>query len=197
MNDLTQYKQLRGKLRPGDVVVFWGAKSNPLSALIEWATGGGPSHTAIVRQGMVDTADVQITQSTLDDLGNGVRTDPLGAVLADYPAGSSAAALLLSDETRARINAHVFYAYLGSIDRIEHYDTRGLFAFLLPEAIGRREPSGTAVCSVCVAAVLSKCGAIEHVNWGRMRPQDVVELGIYSGWVPLLGNPKPHRFNTI
>jgi hypothetical protein len=35
------------------------------------------------------------------------------------------------------------------------------------------------------------------VNWGLLTPQFVVELGIYKGWVPLLGKPKLHNFNTI
>jgi hypothetical protein len=159
MNDLTQYLSVRAQLRPGDVVVFWGPKRNLLSALIELATQGGPSHTAIIRQPAQGWGvDAKITQSTLDSTGNGVRTNSLADTIAHYPAGSSAAALLLSDETRARIDWQKFYAYIGSIDGIVKYNVPELFEFLLPAALDRGEPSNSRVCSVCVGSILGNCG---------------------------------------
>lgn len=196
MNPLNQYLSVRNKLRPGDVVVFWGNARNPLSGLIELFTSGGPSHTAIVRQPAIEGMDVMITQSTLDRAGNGVRTNPLSETLASYLSGS-AAALLLNDGTRSRIDWQKFYAYIGSIDHIVKYNVAELFAFLLPEALDRGQPQAKRVCSVTVGSILAACGAISHVNWGELRPQSIVELGIYSTWLPLIGKPQPKNFNTI
>jgi len=194
MNDLTQYYSVRHLLRAGDVIVFYGA--GLLDKLIEVASEG-PGHSAVVRWGAMAAADVVVEESTINGKRNGVQHNPLGWELAGYPVGSSAAALLLSDAVRAQMNLEAFYAYIGQIDGILRYDIPGLFKFLLPQAFDRIEPTKEMVCSVTVGAILAKCGAIRNVNWGRMRPQDLVELGIYKTFVPLLGEPKLHNFNTI
>ena len=196
MTDLRQYDAVRNSLCAGDVVVFWG--STVLSRMIELPTEG-PSHVAIVRWGVTEDHDVEIEESTIEGNRNGVQHNPLGWTLANYPHGSSAAALLLNDATRAKINWHKFYDYIGSIDGRVHYDIPGLFRFLLPEALDRPvSVTDKMVCSVAAGRILIECEAIEHVNWAECKPQTLVELGIYKpDPLILLGSPRLHNFNLI
>lgn len=192
MLDLQQYYSVRGQLRPGDVIVFYGATL--LDRLIE-AASDGPGHSAVVRSPWSAGRDVVIEESTITPGRNGVQHSYLGQRLGGYPAGSSAAALLLGDQPRARIDWFRFYQYIGSIDGCVKYDIAGLFEFLLPQALDRM-PSREMVCSVAVAAILAHCGALENVNWAKLRPQDLVELpDFYKRSVPLLGQPPVRNFN--
>jgi hypothetical protein len=53
------------------------------------------------------------------------------------------------------------------------------------------------VCSSWVTAVFESCGVLTGINWTQVTPQQLVEMHIYRDFLPLLGNPKPSRFNTI
>ena len=116
MNDLTQYNAVKHQMRPGDLIAFWGA--HPISFLINlFATG--PSHVAVVRQDIheqsANSTDVTIIESTINPNGgarvrNGVQTNQLGKVLAEYGSGARAAWLPLSEESRRRLDLMKFFA---------------------------------------------------------------------------------------
>src|ERR1039458_2791826 len=203
MNDLTQYNRVRSLLRPGDLVMFWGR--SPLSWAIE-LIDAGPSHSAMIRQPLTAESDVTICQSTIQNGHNGVQTDPLGATIAGYDAGASIAAMRLDDATRSKIDWFKFYAVIGAAEDHVGYDIPVLFEFLIralaiPAARGplgaRGENKAKMVCSSWVTAVFESCGVLTGINWTHVTPQQLVEMHIYRDFLPLLGNPKPSRFNTI
>jgi hypothetical protein len=199
VNSLTQYSAAKGQLRAGDVVVFYGTALT--SRAIElFATG--PSHVAIIRQPVAEGADVKICHSTIDHGVNGVQTEPLGEIIADY-GPVSVAALRLSDAARKRIDWFEFYKVIGASDGFVKYDVANLFDFLIRDipVLGARVAQGenktAMVCSSWVTAVLEASGLLTGINWTKVSPQDIVEMHIYEGSVPLLGNPKLTRFNTV
>ena len=201
MNNLTHYNGVRSLLRPGDLVMFWGR--SPLSRAIEWIDAG-PSHSAIIRQPVTDEgADATICQSTIQDGVNGVQTDPLGATIAGYDTGASIAALRLDDTTRSKIDWEQFYAVIGADEDRVKYDIPDLVEFLIRDVpilgarVAQGEHKARMVCSSWVTAVLESCGVLTGINWTEVTPQQLVEMHIYRDFLPLLGNPKPSRFNTI
>jgi hypothetical protein len=206
MNSLTQYNAVKGQLRAGDLVMFWGRE--PLSTIIELYEAG-PSHSAIVRQPVTDQGeDAKISQSTRPTILtagslNGVQTEPLGVTLAGYGAGATAAALLLSDEARSKVDWEKFYAVIGASDGFVQYDVADLFEFvlrgfpILGAHVGQAEHKTKMVCSSWVTAVLTASGLLTGIDWTKETPQDLVEMAIYSKWIPLLGKPKLSRFDSI
>jgi hypothetical protein len=204
MNSLTQYNRVRSLLRPGDLVMFWGRA--PLSRIIE-AVDAGPSHSAVVRQGVHPDFDATICQSTIQKWNgvevNGVQTDPLGATIAGYDSGADIAALRLDDPIRAKIDWEQFYKVIGAAEDRVKYDIPDLIEFLIRDIpvlgarVGQGEHKARMVCSSWVTAVLESCGVLTGINWTQVTPQQLVEMHIYRDFLPLLGNPKPSRFNTI
>ena len=200
MNDLAQYNGVRSLLRPGDLVMFWG--KSPLSFAIE-LIDAGPSHSAIIRQPFTPESDATICQSTIQNGHNGVQTDPLGATIAGYDTGASIAALRLDDATRSRIDWFKFYEVIGAAEDRVGYDIPDLFEFLIRDVpilgarVAQGEHKARMVCSSWVTAVLESCGVLTGINWTQVTPQQLVEMHIYQDFLPLLGNPKPSRFNTI
>lgn len=203
VNSLAQYNSVKQLVRPGDVVMFWGRGS--LSVAIE-LFGGGPSHSAIVRQGVTDQGeDATITQSTIRTWNgrrlDGVQTEPLGATIAQY--SGAAAVLRLSDEVRSRIDWQKFYEVIGASDGFVGYDIAGLFEYLVRDIpilgaqVAQGEHKSRMVCSSWVTAVLESCGPLIGINWTQVTPQQLVEMGIYRDWLALLGKPRLRRFNTI
>src|ERR1035441_38039 len=163
MNDLTQYNSVRSKLRPGDLVMFWGR--SPLSWAIE-LIDAGPSHSAIIRQPITAESDVTICESTIQRGRNGVQTNPLGATIAGYDAGASIAALRLDDTTRCKIDWEHFYAVIGAAEDHVGYDIPDLFEFLIRDVpilgarVAQGEHKARMVCSYWVTAVLESCGVL-------------------------------------
>ncbi len=200
MNDLTQYNTVKASLLPGDIVMFWG--KGLLSHAIELASDG-PSHCAIVRQPLTMGSDATIVESTIDGKLNGVQTHPLGSRVENYDAGAAIAVLRLSAAARAKLNLFRFYGFIGAAEGHVRYDTPDLVEFLLRDVpiLGARlaqgEHKAEMVCSSWVTAVLEKCGVLSNINWTQAMPQQIVEMALYEDWVPLLGNPKLKRFNTI
>lgn len=209
MNSLEQYNKISHLLRPGDVVVFrdfW--LNSPLSAAIE-LLDPTESHSAIIRQPVIGSIDATIVESTRPVIlsktsHNGVQTNPLGATLAGYGPNSSAACLRLSAPSRAKIDWFKFYSFIGQCDGFVKYDVAGLFDFLLREVpilgtrVAQDENQTAMVCSAWVCALLIKCGVLEGMNWSKVSPQDLIEIGIYEkDSIPLLGSPKLVRFNSL
>jgi hypothetical protein len=198
MNDLTVYNEARHELLPGDVIMFWG--TGFVSGAIE-AFDDGPSHCAVVRQAMAGGEDVTITESTILNGVNGVQTNPLGERIAYYDAGGAVAALLLG--TEVKFNTFNFYKFIGEIDQHVTYDKLDLLEFILRgvpilgNRIGQTEHTSQMVCSSCVAAILEAAGVLGHENYTEMTPQSLVEKKIYGRMVPLYGNPKLVRFNSL
>jgi hypothetical protein len=167
----------------------------------------GPSHSAIVRQPVTAEGDATICQSTIQKWNgvevNGVQTDPLGATIAGYDAGASIAALRLDDATRSKIDWFKFYEVIGAAEDHIGYDIPDLFEFLIRDLpilgarVAQGEHKARMVCSSWVTAVLESCGVLTGINWTEVTPQQLVEMHIYQDFLPLLGNPKPSRFNTI
>jgi hypothetical protein len=202
MNDLAAYNAVKSKLRPGDIIMLWGA--SPLSWAIELFSGSGPSHCQIVRQAARGDADVMVTESTIENGRNGVQAHALGLRIATYDRGGRFAALRLSDEIRAKIDWFEFYKFIGEIDGSVKYGTVDLFEYLLREVpilghyLFQDEHKSTMVCSSLVVAVLEKCGVLRGINWTTASPQQIVEMAIYQpDPLPLLGKPKLKRFNTV
>jgi hypothetical protein len=200
MNDLTQYNRVRGQLRAGDIIMFWG--SSPLSRVIE-CINAGPSHSAILRQPVTADSDATICQSTIQNGHNGVQTDPLGWTIGGYDKAGSIAALRLDDAIREKIDWQKFYAVIGAADGNVRYDVADLFEFLLRGVpilgvrVAQAEHKTRMVCSSWVTAVLESCGVLTGINWTQVSPQQLVEMHIYKDFIPLFGNPKLSRFNTI
>ena len=203
MNPLTQYNAVKSQLRAGDLVMFWGRSL--LSIAIE-LIDAGPSHSAIVRQEASAVSDVVISQSTIQKWGgverNGVQDEPLGATIAGY-GPAAIAALRLSNEVRGRINWETFHSVIGAADGRVEYDIPDLFEFLIRSVpvLGARVAQGEhktkMVCSSWVTAVLESSGVLTGNNWTQVTPQQLVEMHIFRDYLPLLGNPKLSRFNTI
>lgn len=208
MNNLAEYNDFKDALRPGDVVVFWGDPLDPLTIAIEAFTDG-PSHSAIVRTPLTPMSDVVISQSTRPILlrkgvPNGVQHEPLGATITNYGDRAQAAALILSDEMRARLDLGALESFLAATDGKVTYDVADLFEFLLREVpiVGAREwqaeNSKALVCSGLVTAALIKSGVLgAGINWSEWSPQNLVEAGIYTTALWLLGSPKLKRFNRL
>lgn len=202
MNDLTQYRSVCGRLRPGDVIAFAGRE--PISWLIRWATGSPLSHIAVVRQGCHQSQDVTISESTLNHSRNGAQTNRLGETLAHYGDGAQAAALILKEDFRRSIDLQKFYAFLGAAETYVHYDVEGLFGFLARELpilgpyLCQAEDPRQMFCNAYVIAAFEASGALRGINYRKTTPQDMAEMAIYAGAVPLLGRPfKIRHFNTV
>lgn len=205
MNDLTNYKANRDKIRPGDIVMFWG--KGPLSWLIKFFASG-PSHCGIVRQASHEGKSPTLLESSIIEGPNGkthdgVQTSNLDWRVSHYDDGASMALLRLSEPVRKEIDWFKFYMFAGECcDRVK-YDKIGLGEFLVREVpvlgtrIAQDEHKNLMVCSALVTAMLEHCGVLRGINWAKVTPQDLVEMNIYAEWLPLLGQPKLKRFNTI
>jgi hypothetical protein len=191
---------VENQIRAGDVVVFYGGGF--ISRLIRLCAEG-PSHVGVIRQPATEGRPPRLIESTRQDGRNGVQTNPLPKTLATYPPNSSAAVLFLRDEVRALIDWQKFYAFCGQAEDTVRYDTEGLFEFFLREVpilgvrVAQEEHKNKMVCSAFTTALFEACGVFRGMNWSKMRPQDLVEAGIYSHYLPLLGKPKLTRFNTL
>lgn len=186
--DLSQYRAVRAELQPGDGVAFWGRKSNPLSALIQDLTGGGPSHWATVSQAIHANGplDVEIFQSTILNGRNGAQRTPLNVELSDC---AFATAFPLAPFVRARMNLEAFYAAIGQWDDSVKYDVWGLFEMLLPDVANQKERANVMFCSALGCALYEKSGIVTPgLNWSKMTPAAMGRLGIYSTEIPLVGH---------
>lgn len=195
MNSLAQYNAVKHLIRPGDVVLFWG--TSLLSATIE-AFDAGPSHSAIVRQGVSDQGqDATITQSTIQRWNgvelNGVQTEPLGATVAGYDSRAAIAVLRLRQDIRARIDWHSFYEIIGASDGFVGYDIAGFFEYLIRDIpvigahVAQGEHKTKMVCSAWVVALLTGCGVLLGIDWTQTTPTDLLRMAIYEDALPLLG----------
>jgi hypothetical protein len=192
---MSDYSTIRPTIQPLDVVAFRDTASDPIghpievvSELIELAAKG-LSHTAIIRQSSVGRADAMAIHCTLDSQGNGVRTEPLGNILAGYPQGSRAWVYHLLPEVRQSVDLFAFYQLCGACDGFVTYDVAALFRFLLPDIIAAQfEPRAlkSMVCSVWVATALETAKATRGVTPWRMKPDDVVALPIFQPPVRIL-----------
>jgi hypothetical protein len=198
---VSQYTDVRNKLRPGDIVVFSGVQ--PISWLIKFYSNSPVTHAGIVTD-VFGASDVQLSESTIENGKNGVQTNPLSTTLAGYGRGSSASGLLLRDEIRAKIDWTKFYAFITACTGQVKYDVKGLFLFLAASAplfgqfVSQSEDPKQMFCDAWVIAVLEACGVLCGINYRKMKPQDLVEMALYQpAPLPLLGNLKLKRFNTI
>jgi len=190
-DNLTLYDQVRALAQPGDVVAFWHRKTDPLSAAIE-LIGEGPSHVACIRQGLHYPDDVQIIECTRPGLlergRNGVQTNPLSMVLAEYPAGSRAALYQIKPADRKRMDLEAFYAACGRMDGFVTYDIDALFGFLLPDVLVQPfEPARMTemVCSVAVAVLHELCHLSTGIQAWRETPDDVIRRTYLEKPIPL------------
>ena len=203
MNDLTQYLAVCHQMLPADVVVFAGTQ--PISRAIDLFEGSFITHCGLVRQGIhLDTPDVLLSESTIENGKSGAQTNPLGTTLANYGPGARAWWLQLADEDRKLINWKGFYQAIGEADGIVPYDIPGLGGFLartipvLGPRIFQTENQRQRVCSAHVVYVLEGSKLLRGFNYSKVTPQDVVEMKLYSRCVQILGEPSSLiRFNTL
>ena len=205
MNDLTQYRKVRGLMRPGDIVVFAGTQ--PISRAIDLFGGSALTHVGIIRQGIhvcPHGAEVMLSESTIEKGKSGAQTNRLNDTLANYGHGARAWWLPLSTEVRKRIDWTGFYGAIGEADGIVRYNVGGLFGFLarsipiLGPRICQRENQKQMVCSAYVTHVLKGAGILRGMNQDMVTPQNVAEMKLYSDAIQLIGTPGHiARFNTI
>jgi len=205
MNDITHYLSVRDQLHVGDVLVFHG--TSPLSEGIE-ILSGGPSHSGIVTDTSSGCPDVVFCDSSRPIIlnkksQNGPASHLLGAELEGYDHNAGVTALILKPAIRASMNMSAFDDFISKCIGTVTYDVAGLFEFLLREVpiLGvdewQAEKSKVMYCSAFVIACLTKAGILHNINWSKSRPQDLVEFGIYERALPLMGNLKLKRFNSL
>lgn len=195
MNDLAQYNAAKSQLVPGTLVFSWG--SGLLSHAIETLSGNGPSHVQVVERVTPDGV-VWIAESTIENGVSGVQRNPLADSIAGYPKGSLIGAALLNDATSARADWSKLTPYIDSLIGKVAYDVAGLVKFLEPEGLREGQLNDKQmVCSSFATAAFEAIGILIGIPYSQVSPEWLLEMGIYSAFVPLLGQPKPHNFNVI
>ena len=195
MNSLIRYNSVKSQLRPGDLIFYWGTA--PISHAIEILSGNGPSHVQMVET-IEANGDVMIVESTIRGKVNGVQRYELGASIQEYPSGSSVAAAILSDSSRARADLARLTPAIDAVIGKVGYDVLGLAKFLLPEGIRLGQPNDhKMVCSSLVMYLEEAIGLLEGIPYSQASPQLEIQMNLYKGLLPLYGNPRPHNFNTI
>lgn len=190
MNDISLYNQNKHLLRRGDVIFSWG--SGLLSHAIELLSDNGPSHVQIY-----DSEDM-IVESTIENGVSGVQRNKLSDSVLYYPAGSKIGAALLSEETRARADWSKFDPFVDSCVGKVAYDVAGLVKFLEPQGIREGQINDKKmVCSSFATALFEALNILYGIPYSQVSPQWFLEMRLFSSFVPLLGDPKPHNFNTL
>jgi hypothetical protein len=97
-----------------------------------------------------------------------------------------------------------FDAFVNQAVGTVHYDVAGLFEFLLRDIpiigahIGQTEKTHEMYCCAFVIAALTKGGLLNGLNWSQSSPEWLVQMGNYEEvYVPMLGNPKLVRYNSL
>src|SRR5208283_3055080 len=109
----------------------------------------GPSHVQLVEYVGSITGPI-VCESTIERHHNGVQRNALRTSIANYPEGSSIAALYLRPEYRARADWSRLTPLVNTMLGKVHYDVLGLFGELLPAAL--REALGREQAKFCSAA---------------------------------------------
>jgi len=195
-NDLVQYNAAKSQLRPGDLIFYWGTAL--LSRIIETVDAQGPSHVQIVDRVDLD-GTVWIAESTMGKgEPNGVQRHPLTVSILAYPNGSKVGAALLDDETRARADFSALDPYVDSCIGKIAYDVLGLAKFLLPEALREGQINDhNMVCSSFVTSAWEAMRILYGIPYSQASPQLLLAMKLYQAFVPLVGTPVPHNFNTV
>ncbi len=192
--DLKQYEANKTLLQRGDLVFFWG--SGLLSRLIEFF-GNGPSHVVIVESVRAD-GTVWIAESTIHNGIAGVQRQSLAELIAGYPSGSKAGAMLLDDFTRGRADWTKLTPFVDSlIAGKTGYDIAGLLKFLAPEGLRESQVNDRKmVCSSVIAAIYQRVSVLYGVPYSQVGTQWLIEMNIFKQFVPLMGNPKPRNIGA-
>ena len=202
---LPLYAAVRNQMRPGDIIAFSGRAV--ISRIIQIFTHSPVTHVATVRQAMHQNGpdDVLVTESTISKTRNGPQTNRLSDVLTtDYGIGSQAAWLPIKNRLRPQIDLQRFYAFIGGVEDHCKYDITGLVLYaatFLPFAgplIERSEDPTQMFCDAYSIAIFEASGLLRGINYRKMIPQDLCEMGLYERSVPILGRPLQIRnFNTL
>jgi hypothetical protein len=201
MNDLSHYRALRSRMRPGDPLYFSG--TGLISGAIKLVSGSQLSHMAIIVQGAHGDREVEIVESTTEPK-NGVQRCFLSDRIANYDEGGRIWWPPLAEDVRQDINWFKFWEFVGkTVDRVG-YDEPGLGGFIwrsipiIGPRIAQRENQREMVCSAYGEALLEYAGALRGINSSKMTPQDMAEMRIHAGIHQLHGKPAEiRRFNTV
>ena len=195
MNSLDQYNAVKSHLPVGTTVVYWG--SGILSHAIEWLSDNGPSHAQVIDRIDPD-GTIWVAESTIEAGRNGIQRNRLDLSIANYPAGSTCGALIISPEYNARADWAAASRFVDSVEGKVGYDVLGLVKFLEPEGLREGQINDhKEVCSAFVAQYDLAANLLVGIPYSQVSPEWLVEMGIYSRFIPLLGNPKPHNFNVL
>jgi hypothetical protein len=196
--NLALYASTVAKIHPGDIIACAGVR--PISKIIDLFTRSHITHVMQVRQPVVKSADVVVTQSTLGggEL-NGAQSDSLQQVLiSQYPNGR-AWLLTLAEPIRSKIDWFKFYQAIGEAEDRVKYDWWGLVLF----AIGQRaKPNPKAMfCDAYVIWILQQCGALPPgavgVDPRETDPQEFVSMPLFSGCTQIWGEPGTIQFSKV
>lgn len=177
------YKNLRGKMKPGDVVAFGG--NHIISRIIKWRTGSPVSHVGVVLQTVRVGAQQegffnQIVESTNLDGFTGVSVSRISHRLAQYK--GKVWWLPLRDDIRAALNADAFFDCL--MEQVGKPYDAGQAILSAIDWLGwltrNHEESSRLFCSELVALGF-RAGGLFGDN-STLNPSEVTPADICSSW---------------
>ena len=185
-----KYKEVRNKMRPGDVIALGG--KGFFSAAIKTVTNCQVSHVGIILQSQIPTLEDgfinQIIESTsLGDGFAGVQINRMSLRAKMYD--GCLWWLPLSEKAREKLDQAAFFSFLLEQNG-KPYD--------MPQALGsaidilpdQQEDFDKLFCSELLAAALEKGGVLSDINASEMTPADVCKFDIYSEPCQIKGDPK-------
>lgn len=205
-----QYKEVRGWMKPGDIVAF-GGKGN-FSEIIKWATRSTVSHVGIILQSKLLIENEpqagkfnQIIESTSLNGFSGVTISRLSDRIDTY--FGEMWWLPLSNEARSRLDIRRFFDFLLHQNRKE-YDTpqainSALDALdeipLIGKITHNTEDFSKFFCSELATAGLEAGGVISSVNASEVTPIDLCKFNLYADDYYQIkgGEKKIGGFNTL
>ncbi len=186
-----QYKEVRNKMNPGDIVAF-GGKSN-FSELIKWATKSTVSHVGIILQSKLLINDEpqagklnQIIESTSLNGFSGVSINRLSDRIETY--NGEMWWLPLSDESREKLDFQKFFDFLLHQNRKEYDIQQAVKAALdsldsapiIGTATHAEEDFAKFFCSELAASGLEAGKIVTSLNASEVTPIDLCKFDIYA-----------------
>lgn len=207
---LIDYKEIRNKMQPGDVIAFAGRTF--VSKLIQWTTKSKITHVGVILQSKLLIDDQpqsgyfnQVVESAEIDGFAGVSTNRLSKRIEYF--NGEIWWLRLKDELRQNLDFKKYYDFLlhqegkeydkpqaisSAFDRTDNLNLMGDITF-------NKEDFSKFFCSELVAAALEAGGIIKNINASEVTPADLVRFNLYeSEYYQLKGDVATiGGFNTL
>ncbi|MDM7997241.1 MAG: hypothetical protein QUT30_16335 [Acidobacteriota bacterium] len=193
----TDYKSVRCRIRPGDIIAFSG--SGRISRLIQFFTRSVVSHVGIVFEILErDVRRVKLMESTTLDGLQGVQETYLSERIQTY--SGPVWWLPLSEKVRSQMDQGRFWKALFDANG-RPYDYRQVLHHGIDwlRLRSQGESPGRLYCSeLCALALKSGYALPVWINSSEVRPDDLCAFRIYSNnYYQLCGKPTEiRRYNS-